>query len=369
MSLIERIASSLPGMTKSITSGSQLVSVMAMIGMPSLFASCTAIVSFAGSMTKTAPRERRPCSSGRRGTSRSARAPSRGATLPSSGADRYVPSSFIRSSWRMRSRPCLDGAEVRERAAEPAVDDEVAAPSGAPPRWTISCAWRLVPTMRMWPPRRDGVDDEVVRAREEARRLVEVDDVDAVARAVDERAHLRVPALGLVAEVDAGVEERLEREGEVAAKLREALGGDGLGHGALPFGWASAPLLDQRRPSARGERRTGSWVCAGGRVDWAGALVSCVFPREESRGARKVQRGGLRVKRKSVLGSAGMRQIVLILAGVALASACGGAKVRPAGPPPEYEEPAAPPSTPTVAPTAIGAPTPTVAPTSTPTPR
>ena len=36
MSLIERMASSLPGITKSIRSGSQLVSVMATIGMPSL---------------------------------------------------------------------------------------------------------------------------------------------------------------------------------------------------------------------------------------------------------------------------------------------------------------------------------------------
>ena len=70
----------------------------------------------------------------------------------------------------------------------------------------------------------DGLDDEVVRALEEARRLVEVDDVDAVARAVDERAHLRVPALGLVAEVDARVEQRAEGEREVAAKLGKALG-------------------------------------------------------------------------------------------------------------------------------------------------
>ena len=43
ISLIERIASSLPGMTKLTLSGSQLVSVMAMTGMPILFASCTAI--------------------------------------------------------------------------------------------------------------------------------------------------------------------------------------------------------------------------------------------------------------------------------------------------------------------------------------
>jgi len=53
MSLMLRMASSLPGITKSTRSGSQFVSVMAMTGMASFFASCTAIVSFAGSMTKT----------------------------------------------------------------------------------------------------------------------------------------------------------------------------------------------------------------------------------------------------------------------------------------------------------------------------
>ena len=35
--------------------------------------------------------------------------------------------------------------------------------------------------------------------------LLQVDDVDAVAIAVDEALHLRVPAAGLVAEVDTGL--------------------------------------------------------------------------------------------------------------------------------------------------------------------
>ena len=39
--------------------------------------------------------------------------------------------------------------------------------------------------------------------------LLQVDDVDAVALGEDERAHTRVPAAGLVAEVDAGFEQRL----------------------------------------------------------------------------------------------------------------------------------------------------------------
>ena len=40
-------------------------------------------------------------------------------------------------------------------------------------------------------------------------RLLEVDDVDAVALAVDEPLHLRVPAAGLVTEVDTGLEQLL----------------------------------------------------------------------------------------------------------------------------------------------------------------
>ena len=49
-----RIASSLPGMTYWITSGSQLVSTTATIGRVSLFASTTAMCSFLVSMMKTA---------------------------------------------------------------------------------------------------------------------------------------------------------------------------------------------------------------------------------------------------------------------------------------------------------------------------
>ena len=109
----------------------------------------------------------------------------------------------------------------------------------------------------------DRLDDEVVRALEEARRLVEVDDVDAVARAVDERAHLRVPALGLVAEVDARVEERAEREGQLAREPRGQHGlrgcyfsGD-VSHGRAPFsGYFLRPSPRTNRLSARERHRT-----------------------------------------------------------------------------------------------------------------
>src|SRR5262249_56333082 len=60
---------------------------------------------------------------------------------------------------------------------------------------------------------RPGVPDE---AREEAvggvdppQRLVQIDDVDAVALAEDEATHLRVPTARLVAEMDAGLQQLL----------------------------------------------------------------------------------------------------------------------------------------------------------------
>jgi hypothetical protein len=47
--------------------------------------------------------------------------------------------------------------------------------------------------------------------------LAEVDDVDAVALAEDVLLHLRVPALGLVSEVDASLEQVLQRDAAQAA--------------------------------------------------------------------------------------------------------------------------------------------------------
>src|SRR6478736_8120864 len=58
-----------------------------------------------------------------------------------------------------------------------------------------------------------GVAHEVVRALEQASRLVEVDDVNADEGAVDVLAHLRVPALGLMTEVHAGFEELADSQG------------------------------------------------------------------------------------------------------------------------------------------------------------
>ena len=70
----------------------------------------------------------------------------------------------------------------------------------------------LVPTNRTVPPRRASSVGEVLRLLEQRLRLEQVDDVDAVALAVDEPAHLRVPAARLVAEVDAGLQQLLDAD-------------------------------------------------------------------------------------------------------------------------------------------------------------
>ena len=50
---------------------------------------------------------------------------------------------------------------------------------------------------------------EVVGLLEQLERLLEVDDVDAAALGEDEALHLRIPAAGLVAEVDSGLQQVL----------------------------------------------------------------------------------------------------------------------------------------------------------------
>ena len=59
----------------------------------------------------------------------------------------------------------------------------------------------------------DGLGDEGEGRVEALDRLRQVDDVDAVALREDERLHLRVPAAGLVSEVDAGLKQLAHRDG------------------------------------------------------------------------------------------------------------------------------------------------------------
>ena len=74
------------------------------------------------------------------------------------------------------------------------------------------------------------VTDVGVGVFETVERLVEVNDVDAVALAVDESLHLRVPTTGLVSEVDARVKQLLHRD-------------NCHGYTFLRFRWTDAPAL------------------------------------------------------------------------------------------------------------------------------
>jgi len=156
----------------------------------------------------------------------------------------------------------LDRAEVREGAAEPAVRHEVHA---AALRLLDDDVLRLA--LRAHEEHAaaatHGVDDKIEGLLEEARRLVEINDVDPVPGAVDVRAHLRVPALGLVAEVDACVEERPQGERELAALLSagRGIGGRrggrrGCGYGDISHGFnvlsVVPPLPARDQPRLRG---------------------------------------------------------------------------------------------------------------------
>ena len=84
----------------------------------------------------------------------------------------------------------------------------------------------------------DGLLDELVGAVDVRQRLLQVDDVDAVALGEDEALHLRVPAAGLVPEVDAALEQ-----------LPHGDDGHGRGHSSSPR--AAAPGVTVRQVPVR----------------------------------------------------------------------------------------------------------------------
>src|SRR5690606_2739094 len=105
----------------------------------------------------------------------------------------------------------LDRAEVRQGAPQPAVDDVVlASPLGF--FSDDSLGLPLGTYEKDVSSTSDGLVHEVEGPLEELSRLVQIDDVDAVARSVDVRAHRRIPALRLVPEVDTRVEEVPDRQ-------------------------------------------------------------------------------------------------------------------------------------------------------------
>jgi len=103
-----------------------------------------------------------------------------------------------------------NGAEVREHSAQPAlVDVRHAAAGGLFHHRVLRLPLRADEEQVL--ARRREVGDEFRGFLELLERLLQVDDVDPIALAEDELLHLRVPALGLVTEVDASLEQFLHR--------------------------------------------------------------------------------------------------------------------------------------------------------------
>ena len=184
-----------------MTSGSTFVSTTATTGILSLLASVTAMCSFFVSSTKTASgRFSRP------------RMPPRFFCSFSSSRVRRSASFFGIASNSPTGLHALvllhlvdalgDRLEVGEHAAEPALVDV-----GHPDLLGVAADRVLRLLLGADEHDRaavgDQVADEDVRRLDALERLLEVDDVDAVALAEDEALHLRVPAPGLVPEVHA----------------------------------------------------------------------------------------------------------------------------------------------------------------------
>ena len=255
-----RIASSLAGMMKSSSSGSTLVSPVPTTGISSLLASVTPIRSRCGSTMKMAP--------GRRFILRIP--PSVPWSLVISSVSLAASFLVIRSKSPFglarlelleQPDPLLDRHEVGQHAAEPALVDV-----------------RLVGAGRLLGDRLlglllradeedlvaagDGLAHELEGDVEALDGLGEIDDVDAVALGEDERLHLGVPAAGLVAEVDSGLEQLPHRNGRHGARppvgsLPPRTSSPGAGGPTWP---------GRHRPGRNGPRVSSTPRGAGGRL-------------------------------------------------------------------------------------------------------
>ena len=121
---------------------------------------------------------------------------------------------------------------------------------------TGSCACFLVPTNRMVPPCATVWLDEVVGVVDVRQRLLQVDDVDAVALGEDEALHLGVPAAGLVSEVDTALEQLAHghdghgtsfRRAPRGARVKADPSAGPASRLSAPTSWP-APLAPCRRP-------------------------------------------------------------------------------------------------------------------------
>ena len=127
----------------------------------------------------------------------------------------------------------VDGGEVGQHAAQPAlVDERHPHPAGLLGDGLLRLLFGS--DVQDGPAVGNRLLDELVGAIDEIQRLLQVDDVDAIALGEDEALHLRVPPPGLVPEVDAA--------------LKELTHGDDRCHPGVPF-----PVM--RRASGHGRAR------------------------------------------------------------------------------------------------------------------
>ncbi len=147
----------------------------------------------------------------------------------------------------------VDGLEVGEQAAEPAVVD--VGHAGGQGDVADDVAGLLLGADEQHGPAAVGEGaGELAGLLEQDGGLEQVDDVDAAALAMDEAAHLGVPAARLVAEMDAGLQQ-----------FRDAY----LSHGLLPYEYAL--VVGAWYPS--GGARTHRSVTGAGRSSWSRAAI------------------------------------------------------------------------------------------------
>ena len=239
-----RSASSLPGIGTSTSSGSQFVSTTPITGIFSLRASATAIASLRVSMTKTASGTRLHALDAGQVLLELARAPFEVGELL---LGEPLVLRLLRAGERHLElaqplEAAAHGHEVGEQPAQPALghvghaaalgllgDRLLGLALGADEQDVLALGGQVL--------------HELQRVLEQPVGLLQVDDVDPVALAEDVLLHLRVPAAGLVPEVDARFEQVLHADAR----------GDGAASGA---GVVDGGLGQRRPPSVSDPGRT-----------------------------------------------------------------------------------------------------------------
>ena len=199
--------SSLPGIGRSTSSGSQSVSINATVVMPSLRASPMAFFSFRGSTTTR--------HSGRRFI---VRMPLRLRNILrySRLSDDCIFFEYVASLSEPRRASSSSSRVNRlrmvrklvKRAAQPAVADKRHAAAGALLLDRVA-GLPLGADQQHQAPLGGHLLQVAPRPQQAADRLADVDDVDEIAAGVDVRPHLRVPTAGPMAEMDPGLDQVL----------------------------------------------------------------------------------------------------------------------------------------------------------------